>query len=104
MAAGPYSADTLWVARAAHLIVEPHEDVSVVFHKLSGDTHILNFLSAAIVELLEEEPGTFAEVTGRVLTYLELDADDCPPSLVESTMLQLDDTGLIAPQNLAGSA
>lgn len=98
MAAGPYSAQTQWVANAAHLIMEPHEDVLVVFHRGSGDTHILNFLSAAIVELLIEKGGTFSDVNSRVLAHLELDAEDCPPELVESTILQLDDTGLICPQ------
>ena len=97
MAAGPFSSDTIWAANAAHLVMEPHDDVLVVFHRGSGDTHILNFLSAAIVERLIEKAGTFEDVNSHVLNYLELDAEDCPPELVESTMLQLDDTGLICP-------
>lgn len=104
MAAGPYSADTLWVADAANLIVDAHDDVFVVFHKQSGDTHILNFLSAGIVEVLRDEgAANFATIAERAWKLLEIDEIDCPIDLIKNTTLQLDDVGIVYP-SLGGAA
>lgn len=98
MAAGPFSDDTLWTVDPSHTIVDPHDDVFLVFHKLSGDTHILNFLSAGIIEVLkDDDPANFQAIAERTWQLLELDESDCPLDLIKTTVLQLDDVGLVFP-------
>ncbi len=98
MAAGPYSAETLWVADSANLIINSHDDVFLVYHKRSGDTHILNFLSAGILEVLKAGgPANFNDIASRVWSFLELDEADCPVHLIQDTTLQLDDVGVVFP-------
>jgi len=98
MPAGPYSEKTRWSADKDGLIVRPMEDVLLVFHKLSGDTHILNFLSAAIVDVLSQGSETFASAEPKILRHTSLTAEDCPPRLIKETILLLDDIGLVRPQ------
>ncbi len=103
MAAGPYSAATLWLADAENLIVDPHDDVFLVFHKLSGDTHILNFLSAGILEVLKNKgPANFVTIANWVWKFLDIDENDCPIKLIEDTVLQLDDVGVLYPAQKTG--
>lgn len=104
MAAGPFSADTLWTVDSAHMIVDPHDDVFLVFHKLSGDTHILNFLSAGVIDVLKDGgPANFQTIAERIWVHLALEETDCPVELVKDTALQLDDVGLIYPVSGAAS-
>jgi len=97
MPAGPYSDDTQWCADPDKIILETLEDVTVAFHKVSGDTHILNFMSAAVVAVLSEGPETFASATPKILNYIQLDEADCPDGIIKETILQLDEVDLIAP-------
>lgn len=99
MAAGPYSAATLWTVNKDNMIVEEQEDVQLVFHRQSGDTHILNFLSAGVVEVLEQGgPATFQTIADTVRDKFELDVGECPLSLIKATVLELDDVALVYPQ------
>ncbi|MFC3051186.1 HPr-rel-A system PqqD family peptide chaperone [Kordiimonas pumila] len=97
MAAGPVDSSFLWVADAAHISNRQFEDVFLVFNKLSGDTHILNFLSAAILDFLSDEKMQVADLAARIWLELELDQEDCPVSLIETTLAELDTTGLVTP-------
>jgi len=100
MAAGPFSSETLWVADVANYTINPHDDVFLIFHKLSGDTHILNFLSAGILEVLKNNgAANFQTIAEWVWAFLDLTVEECPLDLVEKTILQLDDVALVLPQN-----
>ena len=101
MAAGPFSDSTLWIANTDQVVLRNLEDVTLAFHKASGDTHILNFLSAAIIKVLAEQPETVASVAPKVIAEIGVDKSDCPPGLIKQTLLQLDDVGLVAPQELS---
>ena len=100
MPAGPYSEHTVWVACKDELITRSMEDVLFVFHTLSGDTHILNFLSAAIVDVLSAGGETFASAEQKIISKMSLAPEDCPPGLIKKTILELDDTGLVRPKAL----
>lgn len=98
MAAGPYSDKTIWRVDPSIMIVDPREDVFLVFHRLSGDTHILNFLSAGILETLEQNgQANFQTIAERIWEGMELSAEECPFELIERTTLELDDVGLVFP-------
>ena len=81
-----------------HMLLRPLEDVTIAFHKLSGDTHILNFLSSAVIKVLSLGAETFATATPKILDEIQVSIEDCPASLIQETMLQLDEVGLITPQ------
>jgi len=98
MPAGPYSEDMLWAANKDDFTLRPMEDVLLVFHKMSGDTHILNFLSAAVIHVLSQEAETFASAESKILAHVDLTPEDCPPGLIKKTILELDDVGLVGPQ------
>lgn len=98
MAAGPYSDETVWTVDPTKLIIDMREDVFLVFHRESGDTHILNFLSAGIYEVLETDgPANFSAITSRVREKMELMPEDCPHSLIVKTVLELDDVAIVHP-------
>lgn len=98
MPAGPYSDNTIWHANASQMLLSQMDDVTIAFHKVSGDTHILNFLSAATVKVLSDGAETFASAAPKILEEIQMSSGDCPDGLIESTILQLDEVGLIAPQ------
>ena len=58
----------------------------IVFNPASGDTHLLNAVSAAVLRSLEETPSTIDELQARS------NATD-----VEALIEELDELGLIAP-------
>jgi hypothetical protein len=95
MLAGPYSEDTLWRADTGQMILQPSETVVIAFHKVSGDTHILNFLSTAALNILSASEETFGSAVPKILAEIEMTPEDCPDSLIKSTILELDDLGLV---------
>lgn len=97
MAAGPYSDETLWTADITRLVIRAMEDVNLVFDTLSGDTHALNFLSAAVIQVLSDGEETFASAAPKVLETIGMEEGDCPKGLIKDTILQLDDAGLVMP-------
>jgi len=99
MSAGPYSEETLWTADINQMILQPFEDVTIAFHKISGDTHILNFLSAATIKVLAAGDETFTSASSKILDEIHITAADCPEGLIADTILQLDDVGLVNPRN-----
>ena len=98
MAAGPYSDETVWTVDPTKLIIDMREDVFLVFHRDSGDTHILNFLSAGIYEVLESDgPANFEAIAARIWGKMELTPEDCPQDLIVKTILELDDVAIVYP-------
>ena len=98
MSAGPYSDDTVWVTDNQRMILHALDDVIVAFHKISGDTHILNFLSAAVIKTVAASGETFSSAAPKILAEIQMKAEDCPRQLIIDTFLQLDEVGLIAPK------
>ena len=101
MAVGPYTSETIWLAEPDDFIIRQFEDIYFVFCKSAGTTHLLNFLTASIVKNAVEKPGDFVDLYARVLKDLELDEEDCPLELLESSVVQLDEVGLLRPQECA---
>lgn len=101
MPAGPYTDQTLWTANRSQLILRSLDEVTVAFHKVSGDTHILNFLSLSILRTLSEHDESFASAAPKIWQKIQVGEQDCPIQLIRTTFLELDDAGLIAPRYLA---
>ena len=95
MSAGPFSHGMVWRVCAEDLIFTKLGDVDSVFNRASGDTHILNFLSKALLDCLIQTPMNVTELEPAVLKEIEMGTEDCPFSLIEATLQQLDDIGLV---------
>lgn len=80
------------------------DDVTVLYHKGSGNTHMLNFLATAILDILLMEKGDFKLLVARVRQVISLSEEDCPDHLIFSTLVELEKSGLIACRIGAGSA
>ncbi|UTW57570.1 hypothetical protein KFE96_12050 [Kordiimonas sp. SCSIO 12603] len=103
MAVGPYTSQTIWIAEADDFVIRQFEDVYFVFCKSAGTTHLLNFLTASIVKNAVDKPGNMKDLYDRVLDDLELDTEDCPAELFESSVIQLDEVGLLKPKEYSNA-
>jgi PqqD family protein of HPr-rel-A system len=97
MSAGPIAVETSWHASADYIVFQNVGEIVAAFNRRSGDTHILNFLSKAIVDCLCREPATATALMSAVLAEIGMEAADMPEGLLEKTLLELDDIGLIEP-------
>jgi PqqD family protein of HPr-rel-A system len=80
-----------------HLSWRTWDDEHVVYHRESGDTHLLNAVAAAALECLAESPATADDLTGHVAAHLGLEADEPLRSRMSQLLATFDDLGLIEP-------
>lgn len=85
-----------------HWITREMADNLVLHHRLSGDTHILNFLSHSILMQLEVAASKADDVANMVRQNLGLTEKDCPDQLIAQCLTELDDAGLIWPVDSVG--
>ena len=76
------------------LVVAPLGDTWVVFSPLSGETMVLNDETAAILEVLREEPGDVATVCDTLAAELGLESSDLATS-IGASWTQIIEAGLI---------
>jgi PqqD family protein of HPr-rel-A system len=94
-----YAPGTTWrLARGCHLRWRSWEDDEfVVYHVESGDTHLLNSVSAEALRSLEQAPADADELTGRVSQRLEIEPTDTLKSQLRQLLAEFDQLGLIEP-------
>ncbi|UTW54142.1 HPr-rel-A system PqqD family peptide chaperone [Kordiimonas sp. SCSIO 12610] len=97
MLAGPGNQNTVWTADKSCCLVRPYDETWYVYHRVSGETHILNFLSYEIFEILCDTPLKSSELAQTVWRALDLTEEDCPLSLIDHTLNDMDNVGLISP-------
>ena len=68
----------------------------VVYHRESGDTHMLNEVAAELLRQLDGRTIAVPELTARVAAELEVEADELAPH-VDRLVPYLEDLGLIEP-------
>ena len=72
-------------------------DDYLVWSELTGQTHLLDFLSATVLRLLQQAPTAANELAERVAQTLKLDNDNLL-TMVEQTLAEFERLGL-AEQN-----
>ncbi len=72
-------------------------DEAVVFNALSGQTHLLDAFSAALLGEIEAEPLTAHELGARLSEKLGLPADAAIAGRIAKTCVLFDDLGLAEP-------
>ncbi|TNE60672.1 MAG: HPr-rel-A system PqqD family peptide chaperone [Alphaproteobacteria bacterium] len=95
MPAGPNSDTWRWRANARHYRTHVLGDVTYVYCHLSGETHMLNLVSMAMLDLLVQRPYSLAELADAFPACLDVPVAECPPAVVARLFGELDDVGLV---------
>jgi len=73
------------------------DDETIVYHRASGDCHLLNAVSAEALRSLQQSPGSVDDVTERVGEALGLPIDEALAQQMQQLLVQFDELGLIEP-------
>jgi len=70
------------------------DDLVLVFHRQSGETHLLNFLSSAVFAALQSGPVSERELVARVRMALSDVAAEIAAKVILQALTELDHAGL----------
>lgn len=73
------------------------EESFLVYHTGSGDTHLLNRVTAEVLRQLERADADVGELAHRVAQSFEVEADDEFVQQIEQLLAHLDELGLVDP-------
>ncbi len=97
---GPAESDAAaWTVIRSHEILWRHWDEGeyLVYHTGSGDTHLLNVVSAAVLAELERRPLGIDQLTRRVADALAVEPDAELATEIRRLISAFDDVGLVEP-------
>lgn len=69
----------------------------ILYHRPSGQTHLLTPLAAALVEVLADDPADADEALRRLAAAHDLDGGDNPRAVIAARLDELAAAGLIRP-------
>lgn len=85
-----------WLDRAPLAIhTWPGEPFALVFHPATGDTHLVDLLSAEVLRLLESGPLPEDQLWHQLLTQTGFSPEELPSSRFQSILTQLERLNLI---------
>ena len=88
----------MWHALSSQLIhTDGGDDTWLVYNKLSGDTHLLNFFSKIILENLANKPMNLDDLLQYLNSLDEWGGAEISFVLLQKTVSELDKLGLIHP-------
>jgi PqqD family protein of HPr-rel-A system len=70
---------------------------SIVFNESSGNTHLLNATAAKILSIVQSQPSSAEEISLKIASESEVDADEKILERVDAVLETLDNLGLIEP-------
>ncbi|WP_178372022.1 HPr-rel-A system PqqD family peptide chaperone [Desulfacinum infernum] len=70
-------------------------DQTVLFHELSGDTHILSPIAEAVLDFLENGPAAAPEIIDRICNQLDLERTKDLEDQLMALLRDMDESGLI---------
>jgi len=95
MAAGPNRKTWRWRANPRHYRCHELGDVTFVYNHLSGDTHMLNLVSIALLNLMAARSFTLDELAEAFPAHMGVPNEECPPGVVRRLFDELDEVGLV---------
>ena len=96
-AAGPVDITDVWSADPnGYVATSFDEDAHIIFTKLSGETHILNFFTYAMLQQLCFNSMNFNQLWAHMREYFDLSEDECGGALICNALNSLDEAGLIS--------
>ncbi len=84
------------LGRGVRLLWRSWDDEVIVYNVTSGQTHLLDAFSAAVLKKIEATPGTLEQLTAHFAESLETDPDAMSIRLVEITS-RFSELGLAEP-------
>jgi PqqD family protein of HPr-rel-A system len=81
--------------KIAKVIFKHWSDGVVVFNVDSGNTHLLNPVTARILKTFAEQPADVVQLARHLASQDDIDADDELIAELEKVLIQLDEMGLI---------
>ncbi len=73
-------------------------DISVLFDRRSGQTHLLDAFARELYDLITEQADTAPELTSRMAAILEGAVDPALRQKIDDTIAEFDQLGLIFPE------
>ncbi|MFQ5783567.1 MAG: HPr-rel-A system PqqD family peptide chaperone [Alphaproteobacteria bacterium] len=96
----PMSERARWrLPEGVRLVWRAWDDEFVVFNTLSGQTHLLDGVSAAILDALERGPATVDELSRRLAERFDLAIDEALRSRITTICGRFDNLGLADPDS-----
>ncbi len=77
------------------LIWREWDDEHVVYHRASGETHLLNAVAAATLRALERSSLTLDELCERIASEFRADAPEAYGASLANLLAYFDDLGLV---------
>lgn len=94
----PDAAPPRWALnQSASLSWKSFDDEFIVFNATSGDTHLLNRVSAEALRCLEDSPATATQLARRVIERLGLPESHDTERQIAELLFRFDDLGLVEP-------
>jgi len=87
----------LWCADRSHFVIHEMGEVSYVYSARSGNTHVFNLVSLAILEFFCEEPRTVSALVDAFPALMGLAREECPTGVIRRMFKELDEAGLVCP-------
>ncbi len=85
----------LWYADQGHFSVQTLGDISYVYCRRSGSTHVFNLVSIEMLKYLSEAPRRVSELAENFPDMLGVSREECPRGFVKRIFAELDDAGLV---------
>ncbi|RVT94148.1 HPr-rel-A system PqqD family peptide chaperone [Sphingomonas crocodyli] len=80
---------------AVHPVIATADDMTLLFHRASGETHLLAAPMPDMLELLGEAPDTAAGLTARLCDRLGIAVDEEAGTVVSHRLAELEAAGLV---------
>ncbi len=92
------AADSVWrLPVGAELLWQTWDDEVIVFNMASGQTHLLDAFSAAVLKEIENRPGDIDQLALRLAERFALDTADLSQRLI-GVCARFDELGLLEPR------
>jgi len=92
------ASDVEWeLAEGSRLHWISWDDEYVIFDEGSGDTHLLDLMTAEVLRALEQSPGAESALIERVAVRLDIDPDAALERRIREAIQKFREAGLVQP-------
>ena len=94
---GHLDSEWLWFADRSHFSIHEMGEVTYLYCKRSGDTHVFNAVSVAMLDYFMEEPRSLTSLVADFPGLMGLSREECPTGVLRRMFTELDEAGLVLP-------
>ena len=85
----------LWSVDRSQLELRSFGDVTYAYCRLSGNTHVFNLVSVALLDYLSDAPQSLDHILETFPDILGVSREECPRGVVRRMVEELDEVGLL---------